>query len=202
MQDGHCSEISWASVWLWGIVCDCLYFSWSFPLLFSSPIKLPLSPLTNFLTLFFSFLSPIPLAVTRTSKHFCRCLAAGQVQPTTLLHPVSVFICCLSGLRHLPVSLTVAENNCRTALRESSLSPLAAVPSTLKCSLQARIHRPEERFHAGCSALQFTPPTTGRQLQYICGKETQNVRLRRLQGNYDTPRCRDVAAVDFPFLKQ
>lgn len=102
-QGGHCSETRWASIWLWGIVRDCLYFSWSFPLLFSSPIKLPLSPLINFLTLAFPFLARISLVVTRTSKHFCRCLAAGQVQPTTLLHPENVFICCLSSLRYLPV---------------------------------------------------------------------------------------------------
>lgn len=155
----------WVSIWLWGIVCNCLYFSWSFPPIFPSPIKLPLSPLTSFLTLAFPFLSHISLIVIRTSKHFCRCLAAGRVQPTTLLHSENVFIVCLSSLRHLPVSLTVAESNCRTALGESSISPLAALPPTLCHSLQKGSLQ-------AVFALQFTSPTTGRQLQYISGKET------------------------------
>lgn len=133
-------------------MCDCLYFSWSFPPLFSSPIKLYLHSQISLLW-FFLFLFPIPLAVTRRSKHFCRCLAAHQVQPTNLLHPENVFICCLSSLRQLPASQTAAENNCRTVLRESGVSPFAAIPSTLYHSLPARIHQPEERLHAGCLCL-------------------------------------------------
>lgn len=152
-------------------MCDCLYFSWSFPPLFSSPIKLYLHSQISLLW-FFLFLFPIPLAVTRRSKHFCRCLAAHQVQPTNLLHPENVFICCLSSLRQLPASQTAAENNCRTVLRESGVSPFAAYhpPCIIHCR-QGSTSQKKGSMQA-VFALQFTSPTTGRQLQYMSGKKT------------------------------